>query len=181
MVFLKKKNKNNKFKRIVNSPILERNKFDYLFNTAPFVIKKKNYFVMYYCGTIKWIDEMIPSYSIKFCTSKNLLNWKRRKEFCINLKKNEYSIGRPYVIFHKNIYKMWYSFKKINYKIGYAESKDGFSWTRKDHLVKFINPKKINFSMREFAAVVELNGRLYMFFNGNNYGYDGIYLAELNQ
>jgi hypothetical protein len=174
-----KKLKKNKFERVLESPIIERSKYDHLFNTAPFVIKKNKLFVMYYCSTFKWINELTPCYSIKLCTSKNLLDWNRRKEYCIKLKKNEYAIGRPYVIYHKNIYKMWYSYKKNNYQIGYAESKDGISWKRKDKLIKFYNPKKFNFKMMEFASVIEFQNKLYMFFNGNDYGYDGIYLAEL--
>ena len=175
------KNKNKKkFKRIIESPIIERNKYDHLFNTAPFVIKKNKLFIMYYCSTFKWINKNTPSYSIKFCTSKNLLDWERHKEYCIKLKKNEYAIGRPYVIYHQNTYKMWYSYKKNNYKIGYAESKDGISWKRKDKLIKFNNPKKYIFNMMEFASIVNFNNKLYMFFNGNDYGYEGIYLAELN-
>jgi len=31
--------------------------------------------------------------------------------------------------------------------------------------------------MIEYAAVVKHNGRHFMFYNGNNYGYDGIGLA----
>ena len=53
------KNKNKKkFKRIIESPIIERNKYDNLFNTAPFVIKKNKLFIMY-CSTFKWINKIL--------------------------------------------------------------------------------------------------------------------------
>lgn len=38
---------------------------------------------------------------------------------------------------------MWYSYKEENYSIGYAESKDGIKWNRKDDIYG-ISSKKYN-------------------------------------
>ena len=168
-----------KFKRYFKSPILERNSHDYLFNTAPFVIKHKNKYLMYYSSTLKWINENLPSYNIKICESKNLINWKREGKVCINLKKKETALGRSNLIFHKKKFMMWYSYKGKNYKIGYAESKDGKKWVRKDNKILFINKKKFHFEMMEFSFVFKHKNELYMLFNANNYGEKGIYLSKL--
>lgn len=174
-----KKKGEKKFKRYFKSPILERNSYDYLFNTAPFVIKHKNKYLMYYSSTLKWINENLPSYNIKMCESKNLINWKREGKVCINLKKKETALGRSNLIFHKKKFMMWYSYKGKNYKIGYAESKDGNKWVRKDNKILFINKRKFNFEMMEFSFVFKYKNELYMLFNANNYGEKGIYLSKL--
>ena len=174
-----KKKGEKKFKRYFKSPILERNSHDYLFNTAPFVIKHKNKYLMYYSSTLKWINENLPVYNIKICESKNLINWKREGKVCINLKKKETALGRSNLIFHKKKFMMWYSYKGKNYKIGYAESKDGKKWVRKDNEILFVNRNKFNFEMMEFSFVFKHKNELYMLFNANNYGEKGIYLSKL--
>ena len=174
-----KKKGEKKFKRYFKSPILERNSHDYLFNTAPFVIKHKNKYLMYYSSTLKWINENLPVYNIKICESKNLINWKREGKVCINLKKKETALGRSNLIFYKKKFMMWYSYKGKNYKIGYAESKDGKKWVRKDNEILFVNRNKFNFEMMEFSFVFKHNKELYMLFNANNYGEKGIYLSKL--
>jgi hypothetical protein len=73
---------------------------------------------------------------------------------------------------------MWYSYRGPNYRIGYAESSDGISWERKDHLSGIgVSESSFDSEMIEYAAVVEYNGRHYMFYNGNNFGQNGIGLA----
>lgn len=173
-----KKKREKKFKRYFKSPILERNSHDYLFNTAPFVIRHKNKYLMYYSSTIKWINENLPVYNIKMCESKNLIHWKRKGQVCINLKKKEFALGRSNLIVHNKKFMMWYSYKGKNYKIGYAESKDGKKWVRKDHLIKFKNNKNFKFKMMEFSFVFRHKNNLYMLFNADNYGEKGIYLAR---
>lgn len=177
---VKKKNQ-SKFARVLKCPIIERSNNEYLFNTAPFVIKNKDLFVMYYSSTIKWINKNTPSYNIKYATSNDLINWKRNNKVAISLKKNEVAAGRPCLIYENKKFRMWYSYKGINYKIGYAESTDGKKWIRKDHLVKFKNKKNFNFKMMEFTHVMRHENYLYMFFNANNYGEHGIYLAKINE
>ena len=134
---------------------------------------------MYYTSTIKWIKENLPVYNIKMCESKNLINWTRKGQVCINLKKKEFALGRSNLIVHNKKFMMWYSYKGKNYKIGYAESKDGKKWVRKDSEIIFVNSNKFNFEMMEFSFVFKHNKELYMLFNANNYGEKGIYLSRL--
>ena len=64
------------------------------------------------------------------------------------------------------------------YRLGYAESLDGIQWERRDELVGVdVSPSGFDNEMIEYAAVVKHNGRHFMFYNGNNYGFDGIGLA----
>ena len=73
---------------------------------------------------------------------------------------------------------MWFSYKSTDYRIGYAESLDGLTWERLDHLSGIdVSSSGFDSEMIEYGAVVRYYGQRFMFYNGNNYGYDGIGLA----
>ena len=72
-------------------------------------------------------------YHIKYAESTDGIQWKREGLVCIDHKPGERNIARPCVIKEDGTYKMWYSYMTDNgYRIGYAESPDGYRWTRKD-------------------------------------------------
>jgi hypothetical protein len=132
-----------------------------------------------------WKKKDLPIYDVKYSISKDGLNWIQTGRTCINLKKNERAIARPYVIYKNKVFRMWYSYEKKvgTYKIGYAESKDGIKWKRKDNKIIFYNKKssKTDSQMKEYSAIIEHKSRFYMFYNGNNYGKFGIELAQLTK
>ena len=76
---------------------------------------------------------------------------------------------------------MWYCYeRKTNgYKIGYAESNDGKKWERKDNKIQFSNCFREENKMRAYPNLIKLDGDLLMFYNGNNYGEEGIFCANL--
>ncbi len=136
---------------------------------------------MWYVSCNRWVNRDYPLYDIKFAISKNLLNWKQTGITCINLKKNERAIARPFVIFEKNKFRMWYSYeiKGKKYKIGYAESKNGKKWIRKDNKIKFLGKFNWDNQMMAYPTIVQNRSINYMFYNGNNYGKNGFGFAEL--
>ena len=172
----------SKFKRFSKAPILFNNDNEpYSILTAPFVLKlKKNNWFMWYVSCEKWVHSQHPKYNVKLAVSKNGYEWKQTHHVCIQLKKNERAIARPYVIFEKNKFRMWYSFeKKIgNYKIGYAESKDGKNWKRMDNLFNFTSRKSFKDNqMQEYPSIIRSSKNQYILYNGNNYGKYGINFA----
>ena len=73
---------------------------------------------------------------------------------------------------------MWFAYKSQKYRIGYAESIDGIDWIRRDELAGIdVGNTGFDDDMIEYAAVVRYNDQHFMFYNGNNYGVDGIGLA----
>ena len=76
---------------------------------------------------------------------------------------------------------MWYSYvyDGTPYRIGYAESDDCLTWTRKDYEAG-IAPSATGFDseMTCYPNVVVHDGVLYMFYNGNRFGQDGFGLAR---
>ncbi len=177
------KSKNlNKFERVSKSPILNlNNKEPYQILTAPTVIKKGNKYYMWYVSCNRWKNKDFPFYDIKFATSKNLIHWDQEGISCIKLKKGERAVARPFVIYEKKLFRMWYCFEKKTdgYKIGYGESYDGKKWKRKDRKIQFLNNVNGEEKMRAYPNLVRLNGETYIFYNGNNYGEKGVFCAKL--
>lgn len=164
------------FKRYSKAPILHKNNEEPInILTAPFVIKDNNMFKMWYVSGIRWINPDLPQYDIKYAESKDGLTWNQTGKIAIALRDGENALARPFVIKEDNIYKMWFSYKSDKYQLGYAESKDGINWIRKDDEVG-IYPSDDGWDsdMIEYAAVFEYDGKKYMLYNGNEYGKFGI-------
>ena len=165
------------FQRYSRAPILERTRVNPFLNTAPFVLKEKQIWRMYYVAGTEWVHMDLPRYNIQYATSKDGLEWHRSGRVVINYKNDqEMALARPWVIKDKGIYKMWFSFKNNvtngeSYRIGYAESKNGLDWVRMDEKVGItISDEGWDSEMIEYAALVPYRDQLYMFYNGNNYG-----------
>jgi len=172
---------NGEFKRWSKAPVIERCRTDPYLNTAPWVVKVDNEYRMYYVSGTEWKHKDLPRYNIKLATSKDGKHWSRDGHICIDFKDdNENALARPYVIYEDNIWKMWFSYKgDAEYQLGYAESYDGLKWERRDDFSGVSVGKQGDFDseMIAYAAIVKYNGKHFMFYNGNNYGYNGIGLA----
>jgi hypothetical protein len=170
------------FKRFFNSPILKTNNSEPIsILTAPHVIRHKNKYFMWYVSGIKWKTKDYPLYNIKLAISKDGFNWIQTKKVCINLKKNERAVARPFVIFKNKKFRMWYSYEKKvgHYKIGYAESVNGKDWKRLDDKININTKENYEIKMRAYPSIIPLKQKLFMLYNGDNYGEKGILLAEL--
>ena len=79
---------------------------------------------------------------------------------------------------------MWYairSFSKL-YSIGYAESEDGIHWVRRDGDVGIAaSDSGWDSEMICYPCVVNLEGELIMFYNGNGHGATGFGYAVLRR
>ncbi len=169
------------FQRYSEAPIIERSKTDPFLNTAPFVIKiNDNDFRMYYVSGQEWKHKDLPRYNIKIAFSNDGKQWKREGKVCIDFEdEKENALARPFVLYDKEIWKMWFAYKGDNYRIGYAESLDGIKWIRKNDFSSLLpsNDYQFDTNMTEYAAVIKYQDLYYMLYNGNNYGFDGIGLA----
>jgi hypothetical protein len=141
---------------------------------------------IWYLSCIEWkINNGYPEplYNIKYAESNDGINWKRNGTVAIELKKDEGGIASASVLKEGNIYKMWYSYRGIfnyrtnknsSYRIGYAESKDGIKWVRKDHLASIgLSKTGWDSEMIAYPHVFKNNGRKHMLYNGNGFGKSG--------
>lgn len=146
---------------------------------------------MWYLSTVKWVaedtGEVKHYYHIKYDESSDGIHWRRQPsvaiDFCYD---NEYAISRPSVLHSDDLYHMWYSHRASpsgeNYRIGYAESKNGIDWQRHDDWVQLdTSADGWDSDMIEYPCVFDLDGARYMLYNGNEFGKSGIGLAVLEQ
>ena len=164
------------FTRWSEAPILERSITDPYINTAPFVVADGDGFRMYYVSGTGWDDPDNPRYLIKTATSPDGKIWQRDGRIAIDFTSPaEKALARPFVIAEGGRWQMWFAHKGDTYRFGFAESDDGVKWRRDDSRSGFdIAPEGWDSEMIEYGAIVNAGGYRYLFYNGNNYGFDGL-------
>lgn len=174
------------FTRVQKTPILERSSEELFFRGGPFAIKEDGKYKLWYVAGSEWIlidGKEMPVYVLKHQESSRPDLWQGMGEICIDIEAdNEFGFGRPYYFKHANKSYLFYSIrdKKEGYVIGYAESDDGSSWCRKDNEVGIYKSSDgFDSEMICYAALIEVQGKVYMFYNGNDFGRDGFAYAEL--
>ncbi len=180
------------FKKYSEGPIVGRSMSDPIFVASPYVIKSQDRWILYYLSCTQWIEgktKMEPVYHIKYALSNDGINWETGlNNICID--GIDEAIAKPCVIKAKDKYLMWYSTRKTldyrenrenSYKIGYAESRDGVNWIRKDSEVGIdVSDVGWDSEMIEYAYVIKQDDRYIMFYNGNGFGQSGIGYAICN-
>jgi len=174
------------FQRFSKAPILGRSDVDPYLAVSPCVIIESGIWRMWYSSCVGWeIEGGKPKhyYHIKYAESKDGFHWERKGVICIDFKsKEEYAIARPCVLKEGGIYKIWYSYRGKRYRIGYAESRDGIHWERKDDEAEIdVSESGWDSEMVEYAFVFEHKGKKYMLYNGNSYGKTGLGYAVLSE
>lgn len=167
------------FIRASRAPIIERSAVNPFLNTAPFVLHEGGLWRMYYVAGVGWRHRDLPRYNIQYATSRNGVDWQRDGTVAIDFaSEEECALARPFVLKEEGRYKMWFAHKGEAYRLGYAESEDGVHWRRDDSLANLEpSPSGWDSAMVEYAAVTRHEGRYFMFYNGDNYGFDGIGVA----
>jgi hypothetical protein len=171
-----------RFCRAFRGPIVDRSATEPHFVTAGCVLVEGARWRMWYVGCVEWIvHEGRPRhrYHIKYAESADGVHWDRSGAVAIDFKDaSEYAISRPSVIRDPDRYRMWYSTRGTAYRIGYAESPDGATWTRRDDLAGIdVSPHGWDSEMIAYPHVFDHGGRRYMLYNGNGYGRTGFGLA----
>ncbi len=169
------------FHRYSRAPIIERCRVNPYINTAPFAVKDDIGYKLFYVSGVEWVNRDLPRYNIQIATSIDALEWKREGQVAIDFEGYESALAKPFVLKERGVYKMWFASKGGDYRIKYAESVDGYKWSRRDDLVGIdvsIDQQAPDAQMMQYASVVTHNNKKYMFYNGNNYGEGGILWAE---
>ena len=173
-----------KFKRYSDSPILFNNNNEPIsILTAPWVIEENGLFRMWYVSGIKWIHSDLPKYNIKYAESNDGFNWKQTGKVALDNHNEFTALARPCVLKIKDKYYMWYSAKTpdTQYQIFCANSNNGVDWDYSSNnisgLQRSYHLDAWDSQMIEYAHVSKINNKLFMLFNGNEYGKSGMGLA----
>ena len=180
---------NDNFVKFSKGPIIDRGIHDPSFVASNDVIFDKGIYKMWYLSCEKWVE--ISSgfrhyYNIKYAESTDGINWIRNGITAIDfMDENEYAISVPRVlIFNKN-YHMWFSSRASygfeKYIINHAVSKDGINWIRDEKPTLTPSNQGWDSEMVCYPYVFRHNQKVYMLYNGNNYGETGIGLAVLDE
>ena len=174
------------YQRVSPSPVLERNHVDPYLTASPCVLFEEGKWRMWYVSGTGWEmknDRPQHRYHIKYAESTDGIEWKRDGLVCIDYQSDaEYAISRPCVVRQGDLYRMWFASRGNSYRIGYAESTDGFTWARKDEEAGIdVSASGWDSEMIAYPYVFAHEGDYYMLYNGNGYGQTGIGLAVLDK
>ncbi len=166
------------FKKQSKVPILDRSEHDPWTVLLPCIIREGDCFRMWYGSGFRWEEhngQLESFYHIKYAESRDGLHWNREGRICIDLKPGESNVAHPYVLHDNGIYKMWYSYNFTSgYRIGYAESNDGYEWIRKDEEVGIsLSEKGWDSESISHPYIIVYDHKKYMLYNGNDFGRNG--------
>lgn len=174
------------FQRDFDGPILERTPYEPYMAVTPWVMREHTGWRMWYVSGAGWprIGESLePVYVIKYAESHDGLNWRRPNLAVIPQRHAMEAMARPTVVHRGDMYHMWFCYRDSvdfrdgngSYRIGYAQSMDGIAWQRNDRMAG-IEPSDVGWdsTMLCYPYVIDVEGELVMFHNGNSFGQTGI-------
>lgn len=178
--------KSGKFEKYSMAPIMDRSNEDPFSISYPSILYENGVYRMWYGSNLAWGRKQEDmNHVFKYASSKDGIHWDRSNQIVLNLEhKNEYALSKPWVIKEAGVYKMWYSFRGngaiSNYRIGYAESKNGLNWLRMDDKVGIdVSKQGWDSQMISYPCVFDFRNKRYMIYNGNDYGKTGFGIAQL--
>lgn len=178
----------NSFKRFSPIPVLERSATEMYFRGGPYCLPGPKGYRLWYVGGSEWIDldgKTMPVYDLRYAESSDGVRWPDRGEIQIAITQpDEHGFGRPCVIAKPGGgWRMFYSVRRKSfsaYRMGYAESDDGRHWHRMDDCLNLdVSPGSFDSDAIMYAAPIQIDGKLYVFYNGNQFGRDGFAVALL--
>ncbi len=174
------------FVRLQGTPVLDRTPDEQFVRSASTIIRDGRGYRMWYVsatGWTEWDGRAMPEYVVRSARSDDGVTWQADSRPSIELAdQDEFGFGRPWVVRDPDVYRMWYSIRSRSrpYRIGYAESLDGESWTRRDDMAGIAaSASGWDSEMICFPCVVDVGARRLMFYNGNGHGRTGFGVAEL--
>ena len=161
------------------NPVLESGDIDPFSISYPYVLKLDEHYKMWYGTFLNWDKaNATTNHSIRSAISQDGIYWEKNNKIEIHKNTAEIGISRPCVILSTEGFEMWYSYRGMEYMIGYARSEDGSNWTRMDDEVG-ISTSGRGWDSKAIAYpyVFEHKGSRFMLYNGNDYGRTGFGIA----
>lgn len=176
----------NTFQRNFDGPILDRTPDEPYMAVTPWVMQEEDNWRMWYVSGVSWpkIGEFLePVYVIKYADSCDGIHWRRPNALSVPQRHALEAIARPTVVCRDGIYHMWFCYRDSvdfrdgegSYRVGYARSIDGHAWERCDRMSGIeVSRSGWDSTMLCYPYVIEADGELVMFYNGNSFGQTGI-------
>lgn len=171
------------FAKVSAAPVVDRCAVDPFSLSYPWVLREGGMWRMWYGSNLSWDPaEKVMAHVIKHAVSRDGIRWERDGRIALGRSGRERALSRPCVVRDRGLYRMWYSYRGKEYRIGCAESKDGRAWRRREG-PPGLTPSPSGWDSRsvEYPCVFDHRGRRYMLYNGNDYGRTGFGLAVLDE
>jgi predicted GH43/DUF377 family glycosyl hydrolase len=174
------------FTRVQQVPITDRTDEDLYFRVIHSIHYDRGVWRAWYGGGSDYIpygEKTLPVYDIRYMESQDGFNFPRTGQRVLTFQSaEEHRVGRPQVLVDGDRYRMFYAAatKEQNYRLAYAESSDGLTWTRMDHEIGIdVTPGSWDSEMISYPNVLRVGEQVYLFYNGNDYGRHGFGYARL--
>ncbi|WP_448682162.1 hypothetical protein [Pseudomonas nicosulfuronedens] len=174
------------WRRWRETPALERSPEELYFRGGPCVLREEGRYRMWYVAGSQWLElegKSMPVYELRYLESADGLHWGSRGEACLPLdpQRDEHGFGRPWVLRDEQGYQLHYSVRRRSlaaYRLGVAMSAEGHAWVRRDEELNLdVSASGWDSEAIMYSAPLIWRGRTYCFYNGNDFGVDGIGVA----
>lgn len=185
------------FNRYGDGPVLTSSLYEPFLVVDGFVRKFDDKFYMFYIFGQKWCEETeehAPErvYKIGYAISDDGINWTKAHKCIIEDKIDENECqALPTVIKIGKRYHMYFCYrhmigfrtdKEKGYKLGYAYSDDLINWIRDDDNAGITTTEgSWDSDMMCYPNLFEMDGKIYLLYNGNEFGKHGFGIAELEE
>lgn len=171
------------FEKYSRVPVLDRTDECPFSVSMPIVMYDEGRYRMWFGSIKSWVGNRPLDIWLRTAESKDGIHWRVLPDIVMDRgNEEEYSFAVSTVIKEAGIYKMFYSYRGKAYRIGYAESEDGYIWKRMDEQME-INASERGWDseMIEFPSIFDYKGKRYMLYCGNGYGKTGFGVAVLEE
>lgn len=183
------------FQKLGTGPILAASLNEPFLVGDAFVLRYGETYHMWYIYGTKWkrFSETEPPdrvYKIGHATSSDAVNWRRNGRQIIDDRLNaDECQALPSVICLDGVYHMYFCYRQADgfrtdsnrgYRIGYAHSTDLENWVRDDSVAGIdVSAEGWDAQMQCYPHVFQCEGKVYLLYNGNEFGRHGFGLAVL--
>jgi predicted GH43/DUF377 family glycosyl hydrolase len=173
------------FHRATETPVLDRTPEEPLFRVIHSIFQENGKWRTWYGAGKEFVQgqhKTLPVYNIRYMESDDGVNFPSTGSLAVDNFEGEHRVGRPYVIKVGGQYIMFFGKGKEEdpYRLTYAVSEDGYSWTRHGDIKGLqLSDTGWDSEMMAYPSVVHTETGTFMFYNGNNYGRDGFGCAKL--
>jgi hypothetical protein len=183
------------FQRVGRGPVMGSSLHEPFLVSDGFALRDGAQHHMWYIHGVRWIqpDANEPPdrvYKIAHASSVDLLKWRRTgRQILPDALGPDECQALPTVLRCGTEWHMVFCYRHATgfrtdasrgYRLGHAVSDDGVSWTRRDDdWTLLCDPADWDGSMQCYPNLFEVDGRIYLLYNGNAFGREGFGLAVL--
>lgn len=128
-------------------------------------------------------DRLRPTYDIYGSLSTDGAQFPPAGRPLLSRQGGEHGLGRPQIVRADGLWRMFFCVRTpdLRYASGYAESADGWDWTRRDDALNLTHGPAGSWDseMVYFPNFIDVGARRYLFYIGNDFSRGGFGFAEL--